>query len=54
MALPKAPTFERIALNRVTFGARLSDIEQLKKTGWKAWVEQQLNPPPGEIGRAHV
>ncbi len=48
MALPSAPSFERIALNRVTFGARLSDIDRLKGMGWKAWVEQQLAPPPGD------
>ena len=48
MALPTAPTFERIALNRVTFGARASDIARLKDMGWKAWVEDQLRAPPGD------
>ena len=48
MTLPTAPTFERIALNRVTFGARLSDVDRLKQMGWKAWVEDQLRPPLGD------
>jgi uncharacterized protein (DUF1800 family) len=48
MTLPAAPSFERIALNRVTFGARLSDIARVKDIGWKAWVEDQLHPPAGD------
>jgi uncharacterized protein (DUF1800 family) len=47
-SLPTGPSFERIALNRVTFGARLSDIARVKSMGWKAWVEDQLRPPVGD------
>jgi uncharacterized protein (DUF1800 family) len=43
-----APSFETQALNRVTFGARPEDIAQAQKDGWAAWVEAQLNPPPGD------
>ena len=32
------------ALDRLTFGPRPGDVEQLKKTGLKKWIDQQLNP----------
>ena len=52
-------SFERIALNRVTFGARDVDVALVQQNGWTQWVADQLAPPKGddpalEIGRAHV
>ena len=40
------PKSERIAqaLNRLTFGPRPGDAEQVRKTGLKKWIEQQLHP----------
>jgi uncharacterized protein (DUF1800 family) len=32
------------ALNRLAFGARLGDIERVKRIGLGAWIEQQLSP----------
>ena len=32
------------ALNRLTFGARPGDIEQVKKIGLKKWIDRQLHP----------
>ncbi len=32
------------ALNRLTFGARTGDLEQVKQIGADQWIEQQLNP----------
>jgi uncharacterized protein (DUF1800 family) len=32
------------ALNRLTFGARPGDAEQLRKTGLKKWIDRQLHP----------
>ena len=54
--LPAAPSFERLALNRVTFGAREDDVRRVKDIGWKAWVEEQLTPPDGDEERvaAHI
>lgn len=46
--LPVQPSFERLALNRITFGAREADIEKVRSDGWAAWVHDQLNPPPGD------
>src|SRR5438309_142777 len=46
--LSSQPTFERLALNRVTFGARDLDVASVQQTGWTAWVEDQLAPPPGD------
>ncbi len=46
--LPTKPSFERLALNRATFGARLADEAYTQKIGWSAWVEEQLSPPPGD------
>src|SRR5437762_12339351 len=32
------------ALSRLTFGARPGDAEQVRKTGLKKWIDQQLHP----------
>lgn len=42
------PNQNRIALNRVTFGARDIDETTLSFTSWQSWVEDQLKPPPGD------
>ena len=42
------PSTEQIALNRVTFGARDVDIQSVQRTGWEAWVADQLSPPEGD------
>ena len=48
LALAAAPSSEdaRIshALNRLTFGARPGDLEQVRAMGLKAWIDQQLHP----------
>ncbi|MGE4062783.1 MAG: DUF1800 family protein [Rhodospirillaceae bacterium] len=41
-------TPHRIALNRVTFGARDLDEMNVNFNGWRGWVENQLNAPPGD------
>lgn len=46
--LPATPSFERLALNRVTFGARPSELGEVAEIGWPAWVSQQLDPPAGD------
>jgi len=46
--LPTKPTFERIALNRVTFGARDTDVAAAQAMGWSAWVSEQLSAPAGD------
>lgn len=46
--LAAEPTFERIALNRVTFGARDVDEAYVQSIGWDTYVEEQLNPPDGD------
>lgn len=46
--LAAEPSFERIALNRVTFGARDADEAYAQSIGWAAYVEEQLNPPEGD------
>lgn len=46
--LAAEPSFERIALNRVTFGARDVDEAYAQSIGWAAYVEEQLNPPEGD------
>lgn len=38
------PTPDYIALNRATFGATAEELKRVGKTGWKAWVEEQLHP----------
>ncbi|MGD1847903.1 MAG: DUF1800 family protein, partial [Salibacteraceae bacterium] len=32
------------ALNRVTYGVRSDELEQVQSLGWKAWVAEQLSP----------
>ena len=46
--LPAKPSAETVALNRVTFGARDTDVERVRQMGWAAWVAEQLAPPPGD------
>ncbi|MEQ8734646.1 MAG: DUF1800 domain-containing protein [Rhodospirillaceae bacterium] len=46
--LTAEPSFERIALNRVTFGAREVDEAYVQAIGWDTYVSEQLNPPPGD------
>ena len=33
----------RVALNRITFGARTSDVDYANSIGWSTWVTEQLN-----------
>ena len=48
-ALPAyVPAFERIALNRVTFGANERDLRFVREKGWDAWIDDQLAPPEGD------
>lgn len=42
------PTQYRIALNRVTFGARDRDETNLNFNGWDVWINNQLSAPPGD------
>jgi len=46
--LPTSPSHNRIALNRVTFGARDVDEKYVGFIGWQAWVTEQLHPPPDD------
>lgn len=46
--LPTTPSYERLALNRATFGARSVDEAYVQQIGWDAWVDEQLSPPPGD------
>ncbi len=46
--LPTTPDPIRIALNRVTFGARDTDVEYTRTLGWPAWVGEQLAAPAGD------
>ena len=47
--LPDRPSSERIALNRVTFGARTADVDTVRRMGgFNAWVDDQLSPPAGD------
>ncbi len=46
--LPSKPSFERLALNRITFGARDKEIAAVRENGWAAWVQAQLDPPAGD------
>jgi uncharacterized protein (DUF1800 family) len=40
--LPTTSSFERTALNRVSFGATSDGVQAVQASGWRAWVEQQL------------
>lgn len=46
--LPVQPSFERLALNRATFGARAADEAYVQQIGWASWVADQLSPPTGD------
>lgn len=46
--LPPTASFERLALNRITFGAREADMKDVRDRGWAVWVAEQLAPPPGD------
>ena len=46
--LPATPNPIRTALNRVTFGARDTDVAIAENLGWAGWVNDQLAPPPGD------
>lgn len=46
--LSSNPSFERLALNRATFGARVADESYVQQIGWEAWVSEQLSPPNGD------
>ena len=46
--LPTQPSFERLALNRATFGARAVDEAYVQAIGWDKWVAEQLSPPAGD------
>jgi uncharacterized protein (DUF1800 family) len=49
--LPVTGSFEHRALGRVTFGARDAEVAAVRQSGWPPWVEEQLNPPPGDEAR---
>jgi uncharacterized protein (DUF1800 family) len=44
--LSAVPSPERIALNRMAFGARPGDENRVRTMGLAAYVEEQLRPPP--------
>ncbi len=46
--LPSQPSFERRALNRVTFGASDADERYVQGIGWARWVSEQLAAPAGD------
>ena len=46
--LPAKPDSLRVALNRVTFGARDLEVAGVAASGWAAWVDDQLKPPVGD------
>ena len=46
--LPAKADSIRVALNRVTFGARDADVAAVQASGWPAWVADQLTPPIGD------
>lgn len=46
--LPSQQSFERKALNRVTFGARDLEEKYAQSIGWAAWVNEQLAAPAGD------
>ena len=46
--LPTTASFERRALNRVTFGARDVDEAYAQQIGWSNWVAEQLAAPAGD------
>jgi uncharacterized protein (DUF1800 family) len=46
--LPATPDPMRVALNRVTFGARDTDVAYATSIGWSNWVDEQLRPTPAD------
>lgn len=46
--LPDKPDSLRVALNRVTFGARDTDVAYVRSIGWNAWLNEQFYPPAGD------
>ena len=52
--LPTKPDSIRVALNRVTFGARDGEVASAQASGWEAWVNEQLAPPGGDDGALDV
>ncbi len=48
MALPNDPDPIRRALNRITFGARETDIAMATAGGLATWLNNQFNAPPGD------
>jgi uncharacterized protein (DUF1800 family) len=46
--LPTTRSFERIALNRVTFGANDLDEAYAQSIGFAGWADEQLSPPAGD------
>lgn len=45
--LSATPSSERVALNRMAFGARPGDEELVRQIGLRAYVDAQLHPPTG-------
>src|SRR5665213_2793763 len=45
-AAPRMPPDRKVlhALNRLTFGARPGDVEEVNRTGLDQWIERQLHP----------
>ena len=46
--LPSEPDRIRRALNRLTFGARDTDVSNVNAIGLGTWLAKQLAPPPGD------
>ena len=46
--LQSTPVGVRIAINRVTFGAREIDVQTVQRNTWVAWVDEQLSAPHGD------
>ncbi len=46
--LQSTPIALRNAINRITFGARVTDVQLAQTNGWAAWVDDQLTTPPAD------
>ena len=46
LIIPQTVTLtpDYIALNRAMFGATAKELERVGKTGWKAWIKEQIHP----------
>jgi hypothetical protein len=46
LIIPQTVTLtpDHIALNRAMFGATAKELERFGKTGWKAWIKEQIHP----------